>query len=69
MEKKDTTYKVKEVAEMLSIHKGKVLLLIHTGKLRAVNVSTGDKRPTWRIPNSDLQRFLAERESQITTNG
>jgi hypothetical protein len=39
-----------------------VLKLIHTGQLRAVNVSAG-KRPTWRIDPADLEQFLADRRA------
>lgn len=34
--------------------------LIDDGRIRAVNVGFGDKRPTWRIPESEVDRFLRE---------
>jgi hypothetical protein len=39
--------------------------LIESRKLQAVNVSTGEKRPRWRIDESELERFEKARRRFI----
>jgi hypothetical protein len=51
------------VAEHLAISVDSVLLLIRSGKLLARNVSVSDKRPRWRVDESELTRFLDSRTS------
>ena len=57
-----------EVAEMLSVTADKVLDLIRTGQLGAVDVSLhrGGKA-RWRISDADLENFLLRRRSQPPT--
>lgn len=53
---------VKQVAQRLGIRRHSVLTLIHTGELRAVDVSiTQGGRPTWRILVDDLDAFIGRR--------
>ena len=47
-----------DVASRLSVGGDQVVSLIHAGRLRAVNVSTG-RKPRWRIGPADLDVFLA----------
>jgi len=55
---KKGTYTVREVSDYLNIHPTKLYKLIESGKLKAVNISTGSKRPNWRIPYECLKEFL-----------
>ena len=51
-------YTVRQFADRLQVGVHTVLSLIHSGRVRAVNVSTG-KRPTWRIPLDAVLAFDA----------
>jgi hypothetical protein len=63
-EKREAFLSVGQVLERLGLKdKCVVLDLIHAGHLRAVNVSTGPKRPTWRISPEDFNRFLEARQA------
>jgi hypothetical protein len=56
------------VADRLGLAKtDAVLAWIHTGELRAINVSAGPGRPTWRIAPEDLELFLAGRRTRPAT--
>ena len=55
----DRFYTADDLAVLLKCSYRTVLNLIKCGKLRAVNVGTY-KRPTWRIYDGELQRFMAE---------
>lgn len=53
---------VREVAERLGIRRHGVLSLLHSGALRAIDVSlTPGGRPTWRIMGDDLDTFITNR--------
>jgi excisionase family DNA binding protein len=52
-------YTTKEFAELLSVHPRTVIKLIHAKKIRAVNVSIGNK-PVFRILCKEYLRFIAE---------
>lgn len=52
---------VSEVAERLRASRRSVLTLVSTGRLRALNVGTGDKRPRWVVDQADLEAFEARR--------
>ena len=54
----------REVAARLRVSVDKVRSWIASGKLRAVNVGDGLKRPRWRIRESDLAEFEQSRLSQ-----
>jgi excisionase family DNA binding protein len=57
-------YSTPQAAETLGVDVEQVLGLIHSGELAAFNVAkTGAKRPTWRIAEADLARFLMTRRS------
>ena len=58
MDTNQKTYTVKELCTFLNIHSTKIYKLIESGKLKAVNISTGSKRPNWRIPDEWLKEFL-----------
>lgn len=49
---------VQAVAARLAVTDEQVLALIHSGRLRAVNVSVG-RKPRWRIDPADLDLFLS----------
>ena len=55
----DTFYTCKELANILKVHVKTVRRMITNKVINAVNVGS-DKRPTWRIYDADLQRFMAE---------
>lgn len=57
---KETYHLTEEVAEMLRIHPRRVISLIDSGQLEAVNVGTGTRR-RFRISPSQLESFLAAR--------
>jgi len=50
-----------EAAERLKVSTEQVRTLIRHGRLAAINVGTGPKRPLYRIPAQALQDFLSSR--------
>lgn len=55
-------FTVAEVRDQLRLSKPDgILAAIHRGELKAVNVSGGPSRPTWRISQSALSEWLASR--------
>ncbi len=63
-----TALTVKNVATSLGIRQHGVLSFIHSGELRAVDVSlTQGGRPRWRILPDDLDSFLLRRTHQTKT--
>jgi excisionase family DNA binding protein len=52
------------VAETLGVTPWWVRRLIHSGELRAVNVSGPGTSAKWRVDPEDLSAFLAERQSR-----
>jgi len=61
-------YTVKTAAETLAIADEQVLVLIHSGELRAANLAKpGSQRPRWRIAEADLGRFLLSRLHPAST--
>jgi excisionase family DNA binding protein len=59
---------VRTVSSLLGhVKTASVLRLIHSGQLKAVNVSAG-RRPTWRIPVAEFEAFVIRR-SGPPTNG
>ncbi len=53
-----------QAAEVLAVDVEQILRWIHSGDLPAYDVSKqGSKRPTWRIAEADLARFLMTRRS------
>lgn len=56
-----------EVAKRLSVQDEVVLAHIRSGRLAAVNVGLGSRRPRWRISIEALERFLATRSSANQT--
>lgn len=63
-------YRVKEVASILKTTEESVLNLISRGDLQASNINTrpGATRPTWRISDTDLGRFLLKTRQQGQAN-
>ena len=55
----------KDSCERLAIGIGPVLNWIHSGKLKAVNVSNSPDRPRWRIAIDDYEAFLKSRSTQM----
>ena len=47
-----------EVADRLRVTGEKVRQLIRSGRLEAMNIGTGQKRPLYRIHPNDLEAFL-----------
>jgi len=57
-------YSTPAAAEVLAVDVEQILRWIHSGDLPAYDVSKqGSKRPTWRIAEADLARFLMGRRS------
>jgi predicted site-specific integrase-resolvase len=56
-------YQPNEAAELLSCDSEQVLAWIHSGELVASNIAKtlNAKRPRWRIPESEIGRFLIRR--------
>lgn len=50
----------KEVAQKLKVTEEQVRLLIRKGKIRALNLGTGLKRPLYRISQQTLDSFLGK---------
>jgi hypothetical protein len=59
-------HKVSEVADILATSQSRVLTLIHSGEIDAVDVSEnpGTGRPRWRVTPEALQRFAEQRSSR-----
>lgn len=55
-------FSIRQVADALGVHTKTVQTLIKLGQLRAVNINTGDGRPTYRIRQADFEHFLASRQ-------
>lgn len=54
-------YSVTEVADLISADRKVVLRLIHSGRLKAVNISPQDGgRPNYRISAKSLKDFLED---------
>ncbi len=61
----DAKLTVRDVQQRLSLTKPDgVLAHIHAGRLQAVNVSSGEGRPTWRISEEALTAFLESRTAR-----
>lgn len=52
--------------EMLGVGIETFLSWIHSGQLKASNVSNSNTRPRWRIAKTDLNAFLEARSNQQT---
>lgn len=60
-----TYFGVPEIADRLRVKVDKVLSWIHSGELRAINVSQKSGcKPRWRISEDDLAAFLEARTSR-----
>ncbi len=53
-----TTLTPTDAAKVLNCSERKVRALIRKQKIKAIDTSTGDVRPRWRIPPDELQRFM-----------
>ena len=53
-----------EAAEKLGVSDETILAHIHAGRLLAVNVGTGPKRPWWRITPEAIEQFVKLRTSE-----
>ena len=47
-------YKVKEVCQLLKVHRNTVRAMIIDGRLEAVNINPAGGRPVWRIRFEEL---------------
>lgn len=57
-------YSTPQAAELLGVDVEQVLRWIHDGSLAAFDMArAGAKRPTWRIAEADLAKFLMSRRS------
>ena len=56
---------IAEVSRSLGTNENKILGLIRSGELSAINVAQNGngKRPRWRISDSDLDAFLESRKT------
>ncbi len=50
------------VADMLGVQRRTVLKMINEGRLKAIDISQG-RRPTWRVPQSEVERYIREGDS------
>ena len=51
----------KEVAEYLGMHIGSIYKLIGSGKLKAYDLSSGNRKTYYRVKRVDLENYLEER--------
>lgn len=60
-------YSIQEAAKMLDCDDETILAPIHSGELPAVNIAKrpDGKRPTWRIAESELGRWLLKRGNAL----
>ena len=60
-------YTVQEAAKVLSCDDETILAQIHSGELPAVNIAKRfqAKRPTWRIAEGELGRWLLKRGNAV----
>jgi excisionase family DNA binding protein len=58
-------YSIQQASEMLECDDETILAQIHSGELSAVNIAkkVDAKRPTWRIAESELGRWLLRRSN------
>lgn len=52
-----------QAGQLLGVGRGRVQQLIDEGRLKATNISNGDKRPRWNITEEDIADFIKRRES------
>ena len=52
-----------QIAEELGMHIGTIYRIIGSGKLKAYNLSMGDRKNYYRIRRVDLENYLEERYS------
>ena len=59
------TYTIKDICNRFGVTEHSVLLWIHHGELKAINVgrSPGKKKPRWRITQAALDAFEALRST------
>jgi hypothetical protein len=59
-------YRVREAAEIADVEDETILFCISSGDLIAVNMARNPngQRPRWRIPESELAKFLLRRRTQ-----
>lgn len=55
-----------QVGDRLGISAKRVYELIDSGKLNAIDVSTGDERPRWRIEETAVTAFEARRSRKFS---
>ena len=60
-------YSIQEAAKVLACDDETILAQIHSGELPAVNIAKrlDAKRPTWRIAESELGRWLLKRGNAL----
>lgn len=49
----------RKAADRIGLSVKRIYALIANGKLHAVDVSTGQDRPRWRISEAEIEQFLA----------
>lgn len=59
-----THHSVQTIAIAIDVSDETVLRWIHSGDLKAFNISKRSTRPRWRIAQSDLDTFLETRSNQ-----
>jgi excisionase family DNA binding protein len=54
-----------QAAELIQTSADRILDMIRAGEIRAIDISSpGSRRPTWRIPAEELERWMASRSTQ-----
>jgi hypothetical protein len=57
-------FKVKDAAAMLAIAEHRLIALIESGELLAVDVSGSPRRQHWRIPITAINRYQAAKKTK-----
>lgn len=56
----------RDAAKCIGVSYITLMRYIHTGSLKAINYNAKGKRPTWRISEEEIRRFL---DGKIVDNG
>lgn len=59
----DKLYKISEIAKkkLLGLGEASIRRLIIAGDLKAINITQNKQKNSWRVSESEIKRFLAER--------
>jgi predicted site-specific integrase-resolvase len=63
MTEKNKWLSITQFADQLGLSRYTIINLVKTGELKVFNISPGAKRPTYRLPQSQLSRALGLMET------